>query len=205
MSAADRLNGFTLYIARHGQTEANAVGRLQGRSDTPLTALGREQAALVGRTMAPYLQQHPDIRFVSSPLPRTRATMEILLDAAGRPRHGYDIDARIIEMDIGDWSGLTREEAEARDPAFYARREADKWTIPIPGGESYQMVAARAEAFLADLDADTFAVSHGGFGRILRGLYEGLHWRDMSVAPEPQDCAFRLCRGTVGRIDPEYR
>ena len=203
MSAADLLNGVTLYIARHGETEANAVGRFQGRNDTPLTERGRAQAALVGRTIAAYLEQHPGLRFVSSPLPRTRATMEIILETLGQPRDGYDTDERIIEMDIGEWSGLTVAESEARDPAFYARRLLDKWNVAIPGGESYAMVAARAEAFLADLRTDTFAVSHGGFGRILRGLYGGLRWQDMSTMPEPQDCAFRLCHGTVGRIEPD--
>lgn len=204
MSGDDLLNGSTLYIARHGQTEANAAGIFQGRNDTPLTERGREQAALVGRTIAPYLEQHLGLRFVSSPLPRTRATMEIILEALGRPRHAYETDERIIEMDLGEWAGLTVAEAEARDPAFHARREIDKWNIPIPGGESYAMVAARAVSFLGGLKTDTFAVSHGGFGRILRGLYEGLRWQDMSTMPEPQDCAFRLCRGTVGRIEPDF-
>ena len=72
---------------------------------------------------------------------------------------------------------------ETLDPAAYKKRERDKWNVPITGGESYADVAKRAERWLASLKRDTFAVTHGGFTRILRGLFEELSGRSLSTQP----------------------
>src|SRR5258705_1596824 len=104
--ALELKSGITLYFARHGETVANVEHRFQGRNDTPLTELGRRQARMLADILAGCvaLRAHP--RFVSSPLPRTRTTMEIILDALGLPRE-YETDPRLMEIDLGDWSGLT--------------------------------------------------------------------------------------------------
>jgi len=193
--------GLTLYFSRHGETEANVAGRLQGQSrDTPLTAKGREQARGMATTLSRNEAQAREFAFVSSPLGRARATIEIIRDGLGLPPSGYSIDPRIIEMSLGSWEGLTKDEARSRDPETYDRRALDKWSIRIPGGEDYSEVAERARSWIESLRADTIAVSHGGFTRILRGLIEDLSWEEMSALEEPQDVAFRLRGHSIDRL-----
>ena len=73
--------GLTLYFSRHGQTQANVEHRFSGNKDTPLTALGLEQAAQVGHILKRELGQAPGYQFVSSPLARAVATMKIARQA----------------------------------------------------------------------------------------------------------------------------
>jgi probable phosphoglycerate mutase len=195
--------GLTFYFCRHGETEANVEKRFQGRTiDTPLTAKGLKQAADIGKILAREVGQHPDLAFFCSPLPRARKTMEIIREGVGLPLVGYMTDARLLEINLGAWDGLTAEEARTLDPAVYDARTNDKWNVHVPGGgENYDDVARRAENFVDDLTADSFAVSHGAFTRILRGLFQGLDWKQMSGLDEPQGCVFRARGREVVRLD----
>src|SRR5438045_3203238 len=129
--------GLTLYFARHGQTQANLHKRFSGDKDTPLTVLGREQAREVGQVLKRALGVRPAIAFVSSPLARARATMEIARQVLELPPEGYAIEPRIREIDLGQWDQLTVEEARALDPAYYDQRAGDKWHVRALGGENY--------------------------------------------------------------------
>ena len=160
--------GVTLYFARHGETEANCRHLFSGRKNTPLTARGREQAKAIGLALKNELGPAPGIGFVASPLERARITMEIAREVLGLPREGYTTDARIEEINLGEWDQLTADEARARDPQLFAARAADKWNVHVPGGENYAEVAARAQDWVKSLSRDTFAVSHGAYTRILR-------------------------------------
>ena len=82
-----------------------------------------------------------------------------------------------------------------------ARRGADKWHVRVPNGENYAEVAARASDWVSELKADTFAVSHGALTRILRGLFAGLDWQQMSGLDEPQGVVFRIRGSEVVRLD----
>jgi broad specificity phosphatase PhoE len=194
--------GLTLYFCRHGETEANVEKRFQGRTrDTPLTANGREQARTLALTLKAAEPDFGALAYVSSPLPRACATMEIIRSVLGLPEHGYTTDPRLQEIDLGIWDGLTDEEARALDPAMFEKRGNDKWDVRVPGGENYANVAARAESWIADLKADTFAVSHGAFTRILRGLFAGMGWKQMSDLDEKQGVLFRV-RGSAVTVLP---
>jgi broad specificity phosphatase PhoE len=187
--------GLTLYFSRHGQTQANLEKRFSGKKNTPLTALGREQAHENGEVLKRELGLQPAIACIASPLQRARTTMEIARAVLELPLEGYTTDPRIQEIDLGRWDQLTDDEARALDPAYFDRRANDKWNIPALGGEDYEDVAARLRAFIGDLTADTFAVSHGAATRILRGLFLGLDAAHMSALDEPQGVVFRV-RGT---------
>jgi probable phosphoglycerate mutase len=195
--------GLTFYFCRHGETEANVAKRFQGRTiDTPLTPNGLKQAADIGNILVREAGMRPDLAFFCSPLPRAQKTMEIIRKEAGLPLVGYMTDARLLEINLGAWDGLTAEEARALDPAVYDRRTGDKWNERVPGGgENYDDVAKRAENFVEDLTANSFAVSHGAFTRILRGLFQGLDWQQMSELDEPQGCLFRARGSEVVRLD----
>lgn len=196
-------DGLTLYIARHGQTEANVERRFQGWSrDTPLTPLGLQQAADVGAILRHELGQAPSIQMIASPLPRARLTMEIVRDRLGLPLDGFSTDNRIKEIHLGTWDGLTDAQARAQSPVRFDARVADKWNVRVPGGENYAEVAARVTDWMRELRADTFAVSHGALTRILRGLFAGLDGPAMSALDEPQGVVFRVRGSQVVRLDP---
>lgn len=165
----------TIYYVRHGQTEWNAAGRLQGHRDVPLNAHGRCQAVAAGRALASLLAQRgADARrlpFIASPLGRARQTMELLRAALDLDPGGYLLDDRLREVAYGDWEGSTLTEARALSPELFAARERDKWSVAPPGGESYADLAARVRSWLATVSADTVVVAHGG---TMRAVMVGL-------------------------------
>jgi broad specificity phosphatase PhoE len=161
----------TIYFVRHGETDWNAEGRLQGRQDIPLNALGRRQAEDAGHILADLWAREggsePSLRFVSSPLLRARSTMELVRGALKLPPNDFVIDERLREIGYGQWEGATLAQAQSLDPECFARRLADKWTVPAPGGESYAAVQIRMRAWYDALKTDTVAVAHGGTARAL--------------------------------------
>jgi broad specificity phosphatase PhoE len=201
--ALELKQGLTLHFARHGETLANVQRRFQGLNDTPLTERGRDQARIIADILAQSLAGQTTPRFVASPLPRARTTMEMILNALHLPLV-YDTDKRLREIDLGAWSGLTDADARQLDPDMWERRANDKWNVRVPGdGENYAMVAERITAWAQELDRDTVAISHGATTRILRGLFLGLGWKAMSDLDERQDCVFRYRDGTLTRLEHE--
>jgi len=194
-------SGIDLYFCRHGETDANVQKRFQGlTTDTPLTSTGREQSRSLALLLTRDRPDPASLCFVSSPLPRARSTMEIVLRTLGLPTDRFTTDARLQEIDLGIWDGLTDDEARALDPAMFERRGNDKWDVRVPGGENYADVAKRAESWIGGLAADTFAVSHGAFTRILRGLFSGMSWQEMSALDEEQGVLFHVRDNCVTRL-----
>ncbi len=161
----------TIYYLRHGETEWNAIGRLQGTRDVPLNARGRgqavEAAAILAGLFAREGRDKAALPYVSSPLGRARATMELVRGALALPEADYSLDDRLREIGYGVWEGLTLPESEAKDPDVYARRLVDKWTVAPAGGETYADVQLRMRDWYISLQADTVAVAHGGTARAL--------------------------------------
>jgi probable phosphoglycerate mutase len=161
----------TIYYIRHGETAWNAEGRLQGVLDIPLNDLGRKQAVNCGAILADLFahdgRSEATLAFVASPLGRARTTMELVRARLKLPPDQYTIDDRLREIAYGDWEGSTLAQMQASDPALFARRHADKWTVPPPGGETYADVQARVTDWYNGLTADTVAVAHGGTARAL--------------------------------------
>ena len=167
-----------LILLRHGETDWNAEGRLQGQKDIPLNNRGREQAARAGKTLLKLLPrlglaERPPA-FVASPLGRTRETMEIARRAMQVDPSAYSTDPRLLELSFGEWEGLTWPQVQALAPDLAAAREAGKWGFVPPGGESYAMLAERVIPWLEDLRQDTVAVAHGGIARVLMAIIGGL-------------------------------
>jgi probable phosphoglycerate mutase len=158
------------------------------------------QAEAAARVLERDLGIRPDIDFVSSPLPRARATMELIRLTLGLPATGYRMEPRINEINMGSWDGFTHEEARLLDPAFFAARKADKWNVRLPGGESYTDVAARATDWVKSLERDTFAVTHGAFTRILRWLFSSMTDQEFAKLDEPNGVVFRVRGQSVLRL-----
>ncbi len=190
-----------IYLLRHGETEWNREGRMQGHLDSPLTARGQDQARRVGEALRPLVDE--SFAMVSSPLGRCRSTAAIVSAALGRDPAACGTDDRLMEMTWGEWNGLTLDEIEKRDPGELARRRREHWTYPPPGGESYEMLSARVAPWVDGLAADArlVVVAHGALGRVLRGYYAGLSESDTLALVEPQDAFFRLNGGAIDRID----
>lgn len=130
MAASDRL----ITLLRHGRTEANAAGLLQGRIDNPLDDEGRRQAAAAAHALGPVDE------VVSSPLRRATETAS----AFGR---SFAIDERWTELDYGEWDGQP-----VRDiPSDVWERWRSDLTLRPPGGETLLELGARVRAALEDL------------------------------------------------------
>lgn len=181
--------GVRLLHIRHGQTDFNAEGRLQGQLDIPLNAVGREQAERNGRMLGEFLQGEDadGWDWIASPLGRTRETMEIVRRAAGLDPAAYRTDPVLRELTFGTWEGFTIDEMRVRDPALVALRKRDKWHFVPPEGESYEMLSERIGGFLAALTRPTIAVAHGGVLRVLQRRLLGMATDDAPSAGVPQD------------------
>jgi len=164
----------TIYYMRHGETDWNVERRLQGKQDIPLNTRGRTQGARCGEILRDlFAQQERDpaaLDFVSSPLGRARATMELARAGLGLPPQGYRVDPRLVEIGFGRWEGFTIAELHEHDPQGVAAREHDKWDFVPPGGESYRMVAERMRAWHASIERDTVVTAHGGTARGLLAM-----------------------------------
>jgi broad specificity phosphatase PhoE len=182
-----------LYYVRHGETDLNRQGRLQGRRDIPLNAHGRRQAAECGVLLRDLFardhRQAQDLKYVSSPLKRARETMEILRATLGLQAHDYEIDARLIEIAYGEWEGLTLQEIEMRDASVLSARERDKWDFAPPGGESYRELANRIDSWYKSLTADTVVAAHGGGVRALMAI--------LNIVSEEQATHAQIAQGIV--------
>jgi probable phosphoglycerate mutase len=160
-----------IFYIRHGLTDWNAEGRLQGRHDVLLNGKGRVQAtqcaAILGDLLACEGRAVEDYDYVSSPLRRASETMEIMRAALGLAPADYRIEPRLAEISFGNWEGLTYAEIMERDADVVATREGNKWGFRPPGGETYAEVALRVGAWHATLERDTVVCAHGGTARAL--------------------------------------
>lgn len=146
----------SLILARHSITAASAAGRNLGqRSDLPLAPAGVELAARLGVALAAELDElpHDEMRLVSSPARRCRETAEIIAAPLGIDPARIEVQAGLLEIDYGDWDGLTAEECAARDPELRARWEADPYETRCPNGERGRDVADRSFAVLEPIEA----------------------------------------------------
>jgi probable phosphoglycerate mutase len=146
----------TLILARHSITESSAAGRNLGqRSDPPLAPAGAELAERLGAALAAELDElpHDELRLVASPARRCRETAEALASPLGIPPAAVEVQPGLLEIDYGDWDGLTAEECAARDPELRARWEADPYETRCPNGESGRDVAERSFAVLGPIEA----------------------------------------------------
>lgn len=189
-----------IYLIRHGQTEFNLIGRFQGGLDSPLTRLGAEQARAVGRRLADLAE--PTTPMVCSPLGRTRETARLIRETAGLIGP-LTFDARIAEITIGAWDGLTDEDIEMAYPGARDGLGRWEWHFHAPRGETYEQFSGRLAEWLGEAlarDEPLIAVSHGGCSRVLRGLAAGLPRSEFLKLQVPQDSIFLLRAGWVEEI-----
>ncbi len=188
---------FTLYFIRHGQTDWNAAGRLQGQTDIPINEVGRAQAKRNGETLAGLLSAPQEFDFVASPLLRPRETMEIIRKELGLEPEKYATDKRLMEIRFGKFEGMTFYEMSQEMPEEFAHREKDKWLNRPPEGESYADLTARVQEWYSALKRDTICVAHGGVSRSLRGIVLDLPGHEIVELDVPQDKVLKVEAGQI--------
>ncbi|WP_100446327.1 histidine phosphatase family protein [Glycomyces xiaoerkulensis] len=179
-----------LVVLRHGQTEWNLSGRIQGSSDIGLDETGRAQAAAAAPTLAGY----EPARIISSDLRRCVDTAKPLAESTGLE---IELDKRLRERGYGPWEGLTMKEIAERFPDDH-RRWRSQEPLLNPEIETWNELKRRTGDAVADLidsdvDGTAIIVCHGGSARqivggVLRwdhdptsGLsgMDNLHWADL--------------------------
>ena len=189
-----------IYMIRHGQTDWNAEGRMQGQKDVGLNDIGRQQAAENGRKLAQILGSHAgDFDFVSSPLGRTRDTMERARTAMGLVPGEYRLDDRLKELSFGAWEGSTLPELAEVSPERVAERARQKWGFIPPGddAESYEILSWRIGAWLKSVERPTVCVSHGG---VIRSCF-----RLIGDVSEDEACEMNIPQDRILKIDRDQK
>jgi broad specificity phosphatase PhoE len=178
-----------LYCIRHGETVSNAVKRIQGQSESPLSALGLRQC----QTVATALRELPIDKIYSSPLRRALDSAQCIADALAL---SVEVEPTLMEINAGIFQGLTWDEIDGKFPV-----EAKKWRshdpdFRIPNGESRRDLMQRAhQAFVSIRERGgnhVVVVSHGGLlGAALKALLEIPAHRN----------PFALQNGSISRIE----
>lgn len=159
----------SLVLLRHGATDWNAAGRLQGRADIALSEAGR--AAFAGCALPAAYRGRA---WYASPLRRAQETAALL---GLEPR----IEPALIEMDWGGYEGRTLAELRAEHGAAFAANEDRGLDLQPPGGESPRQVQQRLLPWLRSLPGDAGAVTHKGVIRALLAL--AFDWPMLGRAP----------------------
>ena len=160
----------TILLARHGETDWNAVGRWQGHTDRALTDLGRRQAAELAERLA-----NVEIDAIySSDLLRAIETAAPVAKQLGLPLRTL---AELREVDVGTWAGLTRDEVAERFPDGF--RRWSEWETGWDDGETYDELGERVVAAVLRLAGEhegerILVVSHGGAIRALHAAAAGV-------------------------------
>lgn len=185
-----------LLILRHGETEWNLAGRMQGRLDSTLTGRGRAQAAAQGRILS--REGAGALDWFVSPRGRTMETARIASEGLGVTLRE---DPRLVEIDMGDWTGRLRDEIAAEAPHLF-HEEASELAFyrAIPGGETLEAMEARLAAFLADLRRPAVIVTHGVASRLLRCIALGLPGDLFDRLGGGQGVVYRLAPGRYEKL-----
>jgi broad specificity phosphatase PhoE len=135
-----------LILVRHGRTEWNRVERFRGRADIKLDEVGIKQVEAAAARIADWQVS----AVYSSPLRRALTTAEILA-------YPFNLEVKllpgIIDIDYGEWQGLSPEEAAAKDGGLYSKWLESPHKVKFPGGESLTAVRERAASAVDDLIA----------------------------------------------------
>ncbi len=194
-----------LYVLRHGQTDWNAEGRLQGATDVPLNEVGRAQAKRNGEALAAHLPDPSALRYAASPLKRASETLAIARAAMGLEADDFERDERLMEARFGSWEGRLMREIASEEPDDWEAARRDRWNVTPPGpegtAESFKTLAARVETFLCERfhagTGDMLVATHGGTMRVIRVLFGESAPEIVGTLDTPQDKVLRIRDGAM--------
>lgn len=186
-----------IYLLRHGQTNYNHEGRMQGQLESQLTERGMAQAQAMADLLKTEITDTAGWRLLASPLKRTRQSAAIVGATLGLE---VEIEPALIEVGCGVWEDRLYADLAKEHPQAFAGRD---WFFQAPDGERFEDVDGRVRPWLAAQPPEPrklIAVAHGVSGSLLRGAYLGLSREETLSQDMPQDAIFRLAEGTVQRL-----
>lgn len=209
--------GITLFLIRHGQTDWNHEGRLQGQHDIPLNAQGHKDAQKNGEKLNRLLREHAQSRpaiaannddnahlLFISPLLRARQTTHIIRQNLWGIASEIITDVDLKELTFGSWEGLTWREIVQRYPKEAQARQQDKWGYVPPNGENYAMLLIRVQEAVGRLipllkkrrTTCATIVAHGGVSRVMLSWLCGMDRQKAALKHIPQDKILIIKNGT---------
>ena len=184
-----------LTLVRHGQSTANRDGILQGRSDAPLSDLGRRQAAQLGTWLHERgLSWHA---VYCSPLRRARDTASLIVEKTAAPAAIEDAD--LEEIHVGEMQGKSHAVLHQEHASFYQRGLEGLGDYSEFGGESYADVQLRVQRLFARLSER----HRGGEQRVLLVSHGGLLFqltKALVCSPVPRVVMLRFSNCSVTRL-----
>jgi broad specificity phosphatase PhoE len=184
-----------LVLVRHGETDWNRDGRWQGHADPGLNARGRLQAAAAAERLA----REPVAAVVTSDLRRAAETAAVLAGALGLEPAA---DPRLREVDVGEWSGLTRAEVRERHPDAY-RAWTDGLNAGYPGGETFAQLERRATEAMREVweryaEQTVAIVGHGGSIRAMVAAALGIGPAGRRLLATGPNCSLTVLESRQG-------
>lgn len=200
----------TLILVRHGESEWNRAGRIQGQINSPLTDLGINQAKAIREYLSGILLNQ-QLEIYTSPLDRALQTAEIIAQGIDYPSRKIIIEERLNDFNVGEISGTFGWDKVAEIfPEQAQLRLQDPMRFHPSGGESGAEFEARLRSLLEDLMDDgtlKLMVSHGIVNKFIRGILKNLSGKEMVELGESQNTIYRLEQGeeTEIKIPPSIR
>ena len=193
----------TLILVRHGESEWNRAGRIQGQVNSPLTDLGINQAKAIRDHLSGILLNQ-QLEIYTSPLDRALQTAEIIAQGIDYPSRKIIIEERLNDFNLGEISGTFGWDKVAEIfPEQAQLRLQDPMRFHPSGGESGAEFEARLRSLLEDLMDDgtlKLMVSHGIVNKFIRGILKNLSGKEMVELGESQNTIYRLEQGEETEI-----
>ena len=193
----------TLILVRHGESEWNRAGRIQGQINSPLTDLGINQAKAIREYLSGVLLNQ-QLEIYTSPLDRALQTAEIIAQGIEYPSRKIIIEERLNDFNVGEISGTFGWDKVAEIfPEQAQLRLQDPMRFHPSGGESGAEFEARLRSLLEDMmDEGTLKlmVSHGIVNKFIRGILKNLSGKEMVELGESQNTIYRLEQGEETEI-----
>ena len=188
----------TLILIRHGESEWNRAGRIQGQVNSPLTDLGINQAKATRDYLSGILLNQ-QLEIYTSPLDRALQTAEIIAKGIDYPSRKIIIEERLNDFNLGEISGTFGWDKVAEIfPEQAQLKLQDPMRFHPSGGESGTEFQARLRSLLEDLMDDgtlKLMVSHGIVNKFIRGILKNLSGKEMVELGESQNTIYRLEQG----------
>ena len=188
----------TLILVRHGESEWNRAGRIQGQVNSPLTDLGINQSKAIRDYLSGILINQ-ELEIYTSPLDRALQTAEIIAQGIDYPSRKIIIEERLNDFNLGEISGTFGWDKVAEIfPEQAQLKLQDPMRFHPSGGESGAEFEARLRSLLEDLMYDgtlKLIVSHGIVNKFIRGILKNLSGKEMVELGESQNTIYRLEQG----------
>ncbi len=191
-----------IYLVRHGETEWNRDGRMQGQQDSLLTVRGRAQARRSGQALARL--GATNLPAWVSPLGRAVATAALISEEV--ELGSLVLEPRLMEVGLGSWEGRTGEDIVLQYGKELEGIPRSAWSFKCPDGEGYAAAVCRIGQWLGEREESAVVViTHGMLGRVFRSMLTGMSPEISMVTNVPQDAIWCFEDGKLTELPVDVR